>query len=404
MLKQFHRFNTVAGISIHILPDGGLLINGVSATLNKQQIDLGKKITGLKTTAELNKQLPGKTIITLNLSGKGILTKQVDQLEEITNANFNKILPNGNINDFYIQNFTSGSHSFVSIIRKAEADKWYNLLHEAGHFPVMLSLGPFVVQQVMSQLNVYGENIVFNGYIISRNEQKEWLNYTYADDAKTAFKIKLQNEAIDERLLLPYAAAFQLLLNDRLDPVKTDADPFDHLFGHKRSEKKLQVSIALILLISFVLLLLNFALFSWLGTANDTLNRQLSKTIKTSNDLKTNTDQIKVKEGILQNMGWDGDKNKSLLVNDMTAVMPADLTLTEITINPADKAESQNSKSMAFINKRIRVVGYAEKILSVNEWIARIKTRPWAKNARLDNYMYNNEINNGVFTLNIDYQ
>lgn len=404
MLEPFYRFNSAAGISIHIQPDGELLINGVVVALNKQQLDLDKKINEIRSVAELKKHLPAKTNIALNLSGKGILTKQVERLDEITEANFSKILPNANLSDFYVQNFISGSHSFVSVIRKAEADKWNSQLHDAGYNPIMLSLGPFIIQQVIGQLNLYGEEIIFNGHIISRNEQKEWLSYTYADHAKAIFKIKLQNETIEEALLLSYASAFQLLLSDRLDLVKTDAEQFDRLFDSKQSEKKLQVNIAAILIITFVLLLINFVWFTWLGAANDKLNTQLSRTIKTSNDLKTNTDQIKVKERVLQTLGWDGDVNKSLLVNDMTLVMPADIVLTELTINPADRSESQNVKSMAFINKRIRIVGYAEKILSVNEWVARIKTQSWAKNARLDNYVYNNELNTGIFTLNIDYQ
>jgi hypothetical protein len=404
MLKPYYRFNTATGLSIHIQPDGEALIDGLTLTLNNQQLDLGRKINGIKSVAGLKEYLPAKTIIALNLTGKGILTKQIERLDEITEISFNKILPNANIGDFYVQNFVSGNHSFISVIRKAEADKWYSQLYDAGYNPVMLSLGPFVIQQVIGQLNIYGEEVIFNGHSIKRDEQKEWLSYTYAGHTRATFKIKLQNEVIDETLLLPYASAFQLLLNDRLDLVKTNADQFDSLFNSKHAEKKLRINAAAVLLTAFFLLLINFALFTWLGAANDILNARLSTTIKTSNDLKINTDQIREKENILQTLGWDGDINKSKLVNDMTSIMPADMVLTGITIDPVDRSESQDIKSITFINKRIRVVGYAEKILSVNEWIARIETRQWAKGVRLDNYMYNNEMNTGVFTLNIDYQ
>lgn len=404
MLKQFYRFDKAAGIAIHLQPDGQWMIDGCLITLNRQQINFEKKFSGIRSVEAMAQQLAPKTIIALNLSGKGVLTKRIEKLEEITVSNFGKILPNAHLKDFYVQHFTGGSYSFVSIIRKTEADEWFVRLQKAGYYPVILSLGPFAVQNIINELNVYREELIFNGHIINRDGQKEWIDYHYADNAKAEFKIKLQNEGIDEALLLPYACAFQVVLHNQLDLIKTNAEPFDTLFESKASEKKLKVNAAAVLILTFVLLLINFIVFSWLSTGNETLNNQLSRTVKNTTDWQNNTEQIKEKESILQGLGWDGGINKSLLVDDLAAILPRDIIWTEVTINPVDQLESQNTKSLAFLSKRIRVTGYAEKILSVNEWMARIKTRRWAKNVQLENYAYNNEINTGVFTLNIDYQ
>ena len=69
--------------------------------------------------------------------------------------------------DFYLQNFVSGDSSFVSLIRQKDANQWIDKLNALGFTTLMLSLGPFPVQQILQQLNLYGEEVVFDGHQIS---------------------------------------------------------------------------------------------------------------------------------------------------------------------------------------------------------------------------------------------
>jgi hypothetical protein len=45
------------------------------------------------------------------------------------------------------------------------------------------------------------------------------------------------------------------------------------------------------------------------------------------------------------------------------------------------------------------VTGKSERIIPVNEWIARVKTQKWVKNVQLDSYTFSNELNTGQFTV-----
>src|ERR1700730_14314143 len=161
MLEQYYRINEAIGISIAIDASGNTAINACSVAIANNQLSFWKKVTELSTVEDLTKHFPAKSIVAFNLSGKGILLKQLERTEEISQNNFNKILPNTSIEDFYVQNFLSGSQSFVSVIRKVEADKWINQLKELGFVPMMLSLGPFPVQNIIAQLNVYGNELIF---------------------------------------------------------------------------------------------------------------------------------------------------------------------------------------------------------------------------------------------------
>src|SRR5437016_4919951 len=124
MLQQYYHINEAAGISIGIGKDSLYSVSACYVAVEKNQLLITAKLPGLNSIADITKQLPAKSLVALNLYGRGVLQKQIEKAEEITQNNFSQILPNANIADFYVQNFISGSYSFVSVIRKAEADKW----------------------------------------------------------------------------------------------------------------------------------------------------------------------------------------------------------------------------------------------------------------------------------------
>ena len=403
MLEKYYRISQAAGVSIHISNDGSLAVSACLVTVQDNQLEISKKAPDLKSIDDLKTLLPAKSYIALNLSGKGILHKKIDKVNEITQNNFNLILPNGNPADFYIQNFISGDHSFVSIIRRADADKWIGEIEGLGFIPLMLSLGAFPVQNIISQLNVYDQEIIFNGNIIQRDEQTNWISYRYDESALSAFALKVELESIQEQLVVPYAAAFQLVLASKLDAIYADVPSLEIVFNQKLADNKLKVQGFMVLSVLFILLLANFVLFSWLGSSNAQLSAQASRTAQSTTDVQGLSDTIKQKEGLLHILGWEEGINKSALIDQVAAMLPPELSWKEVAIDPVDLNTTRAQKSLAFYNREIRIVGNSEKIIPVNEWIARVKTKNWVKNIQLDSYAYNSELNTGQFTITINY-
>lgn len=398
MLEQYYTISEATGLSISLLQDGSAVMQACSVAVKENKLVIEKKLTGSSI-----EQLPAKSVIALNLSGKGVLQKQVEKMEAIDQHNFSKVLPNAAIDDFYVQNFISGDFSFVSAIRKTEADKWISLLTKQGMVPVMLSLGPFPVQNILSQLNIYDNDIIFNGCIIERNEQLDWTACRYDASALSPFPLKVESESIDEKLLLPYAAAFQLVLANKLDPVQADVPPLRATYQNRLAEKKLKVQGFVVLCAFFMLLLINFLLFSRLSSANAGLTEQVSRSAQSTEDIHKVNDQVRQKEDLLKILGWEEGINKSALIGQVASLLPPEITWTAAAADPVDQRGSQTQKSIVFFNRSIRITGDAQKIIPVNEWIARIKTRPWAKNVQLDSYTFNNELNTGQFMILIDY-
>ncbi len=402
-LEQYYRIRQAAGVHVHIKPDGIVVIQTCSVLAHGNKLDVGQKNTDLTKLDDLKKYLSAGLPVAFNLSGKGILQKRIEKIDAINLQNFHQILPNANYEDFYVQNFISGEYSFVSLVRKNEADKWLGELKNLEFVPLMLSLGPFAMDSVINQLNIYEQDFQVAGYRIKRNQNVEWIE-CHTDETLTAtFPVKLASEKIDEKLVIPYASAFQLVIGDRIKPVKAtvealDSDLQDKLYANKR--KTLSV---LGLIVLFAALIVNFLVFTSLNNANAALSVRLSTYQQDTQNLAQLTEHVKAKEQRLTRLGWDGGINKSVLIDKLSLLLPPEVTLEEITVNPMISDKTHSGKSLNFEAGKIKIKGIAEHILPVNEWIARINTQMWVKNVRLEDFIYNNELNSGQFTITINY-
>jgi hypothetical protein len=403
LLESYYTINQAVGVGMAIQKDGGVLLDSCQVMVRDKQLHLEKRVSGITDPAALSKHFDTKIPIALNLSGKGILYRQFPGATETGPINFSAVLPHANAEDFYIQYFHSGGSLFVAVIRKTDADKWIGLLREQGFNILMLSLGPFPVKNIVPQLNVYGEELRFNGHIIDRDEELNWRAYRYEESAGALFALKIGIEPISQQLLLPYAAAFQLVLSARLEVVQAQVPEMETALDLVLGDKQFRVKGFLILVCCFLLLLVNFFIFSWLYSANDQLTMEVGRSVRSTRDWQALKDTIRGKEALLTELGWDGGISKSRLISQIGALLPPEITWQEVTVNPVDPSGIRNKRSLQFFNRRMEIRGGCPQIIPVNEWIARIKTKTWVKEIRLESYTYNNELNTGQFTLMITY-
>jgi len=403
MLEKYYNINQAIGVGIHVSADGSIQVDACRVTVENNQLSIDKKLTALESLEELRKHFPEKALVAFNLTGKGILQKQTEAINEINQHSFSQILPNAKAGDFYVQNFISGNHSFVSVIRKQEADRWITQFKSIGLPPLQMSLGPFPVQNIIQQLNVYDSGIIFNGHIIEVNEKQDWSSSKYEQGITALFPLKVESENLDEKLLIPYAAAFNLVMASKVQTIAADVPLLETEFASVIATKRLKAKSVMILSVFFVLLLINFIVFSWLNSANAKLSDQVGELTQTTINSQSTEDQIKQKEGLLNELGWDNGVSKSAMIDQLAALLPEEITLNEIAVNPIDVAASRIQKSLTFSNREIKISGISEKIIPVNEWIARVKTKSWVKSIQLDSYTFNSELNTGQFTIIINY-
>jgi Tfp pilus assembly protein PilN len=313
------------------------------------------------------------------------------------------VVPNGKIDDFYVQHFVSGESSFVSLIRRNEADRWLAQLRASGLKPLMLSLGPFPVYTILPQLNIYEGDFIIDGHEIERDPQANWINYRYETGAMSAFTVKLADEKTDEKLVIPYAAAFQLVMSGQMETVHAQTGLLDTDLQQTLSGIKLKVQAAIILVVFFVLLLANYGMFSWLSSANTKLSDQAVLYSENANSVNEMAEQVKEKEERVSAFGWESGVSKSALIDQVASLLPPEITLTDISVDPVDQATSRAQRSPMFFKRKLQITGTSQQIIPVNEWIARIKTKRWVKNVQMDSYTFDSELNTGKFLITISY-
>jgi len=272
-----------------------------------------------------------------------------------------------------------------------------------GFKPLKLSLGPFPIENIVSHLNIYEQDFNIDGHQIKLNEKAEWLSYQYKASSPSQLPLKIASEKIDQRLILPYAAVFQLVLSNTLDPVCAEVGTLQTTLKITISNNRIRVQGFIVLIVFFILLLGNYITLSSLTSSNSSLNEQASLSTQNTNTLQALNEQVKKKEAELKALGWDGGINKSSLIDQISALLPQEINLAEIAVNPVDHASSRTQKSFVFANRKIQVIGNSQQIISVNEWIARIKTKKWVKNIQMDSYTFDSELNTGRFLVTIDY-
>jgi hypothetical protein len=402
-LAKFIHIDQCIGACITLLANGALSVDACNVTRRDGKLNINQKIPACSSLSELFKLLPSKSIVALNISGRGVVNKQDKLAGSDEEIQFDKILPGANPADFYMQRFISGNNIFSSVVRKSEADKLLDAFTSAGFKTVMLSLGPFPADVILNQLNSYGEDLVFNGHQIKYDEDQQWLSYSYNPHKTAQFPFKADMEIILERMILPYAAAFQIILTRKIEPVRVEVPQLQSKLTGLLDAIKLKITGALILAIFFILLAANTFLFSWLFTDNDRLAAQLSRFSRDTEDAREIEKRVNRDEFFLKELGWDGGINKSMLIDRVAALLPEGISWKEVSINPVDLQKSRQDKVVSFIERRLCISGNAAAVLDVNEWIARVKTMAWVKNARLESYTYNNELNTGQFKVLLDY-
>jgi hypothetical protein len=402
MLAEYYRINQATGISVTISHDGNAEISCCQVAAEKQLLTIEKKKIGLPGEDNFPPEVDRTVPVALNISGRGVLYRQIEVTGAAGSEDISKIIPDLNTDDFYLQQFTSGNQVFVALARKTLVDQWIGFLKKQGFNVSMLSFGPYPVSHVLNQLNHYENDIIFDGIKISRDNEKNWLSVIFDPLLKASYVVKLDTEIIDQQLLIPYAAAFQLIMASVIDPVHAEVEAIDSWLVTVLENKKLKVQGAVVLICIFILLLINFVTLSWLNTANSELDRKVTLLSHSSIDIAGQNELIKSKTLLLEKLGWDGGINKALLIDRVSSLLPSEVTLRAISINPID-GSNQRSEVLTFLDKRMRVTGNSDRIVAVNEWMDRLKAQKWVKAVNLENFNFNNELNTGQFSLLIQY-
>lgn len=355
-LQALMKLNTITGVEMHTAKDGQRLLHACTIGIAKQQLSFGAKEKAMKSVLHLAKNFkPGD--IALCLTGKGVVTKKIAQVQKVDQQVVNQVLPNANPEHFYFQHYQSGEYSFISAIRRTEADEVLAQFSENGFRVLLLSLDAFVLEGAM--------------------ELKEGL--------------------LEPELQLAYAAAFQLLLAE--SPVEIEHQPL--VFARQQALAKAKLKgIAMVSgLVLLVLLLLNFLLFSYYSGQVKSLSAASNITSAEIGKLRGQEKDISKKTALIKVAGWTGGLNYAYITDQLLACMPAKMSLQEFSINPPDELQSRSRHESVYLCKALKIAGSCADASMLNNWIFAIKAKDWVEGCKIMNYEINQDDGNGLFTI-----
>ncbi|ACU03322.1 hypothetical protein [Pedobacter heparinus] len=357
MIQDLMRLSTLTGVQVHTEKDGQKLIHACTLKLSKAQLGFEHQHKGLKSVVHFAKNFkPGPLAIVL--TGKGIITKKIDKVQGLDPQVLNQVLPNANPDHFYLQHYSNEEYSFISAIRRNEADELMAAFREEGFMVLSLSLDAFVL-----------------------------------DDA-----MELKEGQLEEELLPAYAAAFQVLLGGTEGTyVAVEQLRVNRAQAFARAKLK---GIGLLAgLVLMVLLLLNFVGYSYYSEQVKQLSAASNSSTAEIGKLRGQEKEIGKKTELIKAAGWTGGLNYAYLCDALMACMPAKMSLQEFSINPADEELSRARHEMVYQNRQVKVRGACRDASMLNNWIFAIRAKDWVEGCKILNYAINPDDGSGSFAI-----
>lgn len=396
----------IAGIEIVIGASGDFGYTCVILQKKGSQIEVkstGKSLQHLVGAPQTN---PSPLPVFISLHGKGVVHKLVQGVKtDSEEALLNKVLPNSNLAEFYVQRFyISAETIFVSIARKSLIDGLIQKLKAAEDIKIIgLTLGPFAIQSAVSLLKPQSELtyelkfsghelLVRNGVIASYNP----MGMEHSERTESSGKINLSSD-----YWIAFASAFQYfnpidLVESNIQYVLTAREEF-------KNEVKFKKSGVAVLAGFFLILLANFVLFSYLSGKVNSKSAAAAIGKGELTLIDSLNQQIAERTLFLNKSGLSEPSRTSYYADQIAQNLPENITLTSMIIQPV-KQDIEDEDRLEFENRKILVKGKCPYSLDVNEWVKSLRNKNWVSSITLLNYQQKQEGDKGEFLVEIIFR
>lgn len=383
------------GVELKVITNDVLSCRYVELSLHKEQLTIVKeKIVEGELKTVINALPKGKPMA-LVLSGKGVLLKTILSNNTENRGLFNRAFPAIAEEDFYVQTLINEEQAHFAISRKEWVDLWIDRFLAAGIQLFTISFAAVVALPILKQLNCYGDVIRFDGHEFELSPTGELKNYHTLEKDVMAFEFKLDNHPIAEENIIAYAAGLQLLLHKRLTPIKASVPKIDESFDQFVQKQRIKNIGLTVLFAFFMLLLINFACYSYYNGENELLVSKVGARANVVSSTETLTAELKSAERKLAQLRWNGGYSYAFLVSELGREMPNQLTLSAIHLNTPEVQPN--------VRQNIKIVGYTQNLQALNNWLYILKQYKWAREVKLLNYAIPLDQQDYEFTLNIAY-
>jgi Tfp pilus assembly protein PilN len=354
--------------------------------------------------------------LSIHLVGKGILLKSIENVEvnksELSEQEIQLLLPSFNKEEFYTSQFKGKDKIWVVFVKILLLDNFLTTLNEAKIHPVQLFIGPFLLSNIIKQINVYNQIYTFDGHKIETDEEGNWIFYDYdVGNYQNPFNIKVGNKTIEHSHITSYASAFSTLLVDYLPDYSIQLEPILFRLSEAKEKLKFNVNSKLVLGFLFILLLISTIFFNHYYQENQQLEGNISSQNISEKQLEDMTRQTTALEQKLKDIGWNGGISKAWLLDQIGASLNnhPSISLTKLAINPAPTKKIGQQSGVDLDNRNlISIAGYVYSLDGLNDWIRHLNQTKWVENVRITKFgkieQKLNEENKNIFEAEIKFR
>jgi Tfp pilus assembly protein PilN len=394
------------GVEFVLLPDNTFEINAIVLQTEKSLLNSIKKVSGIHTIEELATIIDFKSPVVLIINGKGIVHRKINTTINETytpTALLNKVLPNANDNDFYIQQQPIDSaNTIVSVVRAEIINEIIDQLRQKNIINIVSCLlGPFCVNNLLPLIN---SNIIQNSYLCFAN-YKLLIHENQLIDIKvneefSSDNIAMVGEDLAVKLVIPFAGAFSYFTHvekgifnaPKIELIKED-------FKQRQRFNKIALTT---LVLSFFILFVNYFAFTAYWTEANKLSTQLILNQTVVSKYDTLKKEYERKKEFLEQNGLLENAKTSYYSDKLAATLPSSIKWTDLSIHPLKKKKTDaETTALFFDNKTIRINGKCQRSTDLNKWMKDIKKNSWVADLQLLNYTQDNAIDAGLFLIQL---
>lgn len=393
MAVSFHNLfssvQEVAGLHIYAHKDGSLSYFLCVLKKEKEEIQI-QDLRTFSTQEDLMAVLQKKCPLMVALDGSGILHKKGTG----SNAQFKQLFPQVHEEDFFIQKASlDPSGVYFSIIRQEKLERELSFLSSHNFLVKSIFLGPFVYKLLVPFIKDTGMVSTVGAHIDLSNNTLELLSFTNQEYSN----VRVGEDDLTAQYVTAYALALSYWIEaDHITPGQNVAlsNSLRETLDKRRSEKIGKISIAAIFILALINALFYFNLYpkhQELALEYGAYQNLFTKYNKTSKELKERNE-------LFNTSGMSAPRiPKSFMADQLAAIMPGSINLTQVLFNPIDESFRQKERKLRFKEGVIMIKGESKDAMAVNLWISELNKLAWVDKIHASKYKFDAYKNKGVF-------
>lgn len=387
------------GIDINIFSKDSVEIRLVELQLKKKELEIADKLLFKDWSSFDRYRLKEELPIYVNIRGRGILSKKLDNINsnEHENELLLRALPNANAEDFeYYKEAISEEFVWLNLIRKDQLKHLVEKLTQRKSNLLKIYLGSNVINTVAS---LFKSSLVqTSGFTFEINENR--LSNVEPNDltnSNTSF-VDIADDRLQVDYLFSYSAACNHFISSRnatsIDSefIKKEAEEFMH-------KRIFNYSIKGILGIFLIGLLINFFIFQQYSEEANQKSEQLSLNRNQLEKLALLQKEKKEKSNFFKKTDLISNSKVAFITDRLAVEKPEGIYWEQLNIHPSERKVEKGEEIIFKINS-VNLKGKTESSNMLNHWIQLLKKEEWIESINI--LQFENKANsNASFQLDI---